>query len=112
MSGISLTVWDRDMTSIFSARLERVTIDQLREYYDFDYEDLRERKNLADLRVANISGNSDVPDGWEKYVVGWTASLNAYDHEIQMIYYDVIVISPDGDQLTRHYQIRGQECVA
>jgi len=104
--GVGVIVWERDLTTIFACQLQPITIEKLSTLYEMDYSDLANRVGLSDLRAGTIAEN-----GWTRWIVSWTASLNAYDHEIRVIYYDVVIESPDGEFITRQYQIHSQEVV-
>ena len=115
MFGVGLATWERDMSALsYTLANSRdgwveCAVDHLREYYALDYREcLSDTVNLADLRVIEITSVNDKP-GWKKYVVSWTASLNAYDHQVGMIYYDFIAVSPSDEILIRHYEIHSDE---
>lgn len=111
--GVGVPVFTKDAMAYCIAVWRDVTIEQIGELFGLDYSDLEERVNLGDLRIADVSAlHPDAAPDWTRHIVSWSASLNAYDHEIRMIYYDVIVESPLGDVLTRQYQVRSEEVIA
>jgi hypothetical protein len=108
VSAVAMKTMESDFDWICRAEWEEATLEQISSDYGLDYSDLSERVELSGLMVA-YHDHDDLED-WTMLGVRWSARLNAVD-PVLMHYYDIVAFDPDGDTVTRHYQIRTQESV-